>query len=53
MTATLGLTAYPTDSEDSLAMVDVTNRALYLEKQQGGNQVCAAPGQSPKEPQAA
>jgi diguanylate cyclase (GGDEF)-like protein len=50
LTATLGLASYPADAEDGLALVDLADRALYLGKQQGGDRICVAPGQSPPEP---
>jgi len=52
MTVTLGLATYPGDSEDGLELVDLADRAMYLGKQQGGNRVCATPGQRPTQPQA-
>ena len=52
MTVTLGLATYPGDSEDGLELVDLADRAMYLGKQQGGNRVCAVPGQRPTQPQA-
>ena len=43
MTATIGVATYPEDSEDSLELVDLADRAMYLGKQQGGNRVAVLP----------
>ena len=42
LTVTLGLASYPADSEDALELVDLSDRALYAGKQQGGNRVSPA-----------
>lgn len=43
VTVTLGLAAFPADSEEGLELVDVADRAMYVGKQQGGNRVSVAP----------
>jgi len=52
LTVTLGVATCPEDAEDALAVVDLAERAMYLGKEQGGNRVCAAPGQRPTPPPA-
>jgi len=39
MAVTIGVAAYPNDSEDGLALVDLADRALYAGKELGGNRV--------------
>jgi diguanylate cyclase (GGDEF)-like protein len=52
LTVTLGVATCLGDAEDTLAVVDLADRAMYLGKEQGGNQVNAAPGQRPTPPPA-
>jgi GGDEF domain-containing protein len=42
LTVTIGLAAYPFDSDNGLELVDVADRALYVGKRQGGNRVVLA-----------
>ena len=43
LTVTIGLAAYPTDSDNGVELVDIADRALYVGKQQGGNAVIVTP----------
>lgn len=45
LTVTIGLAAYPVDSDNGLELVDVADRALYVGKRQGGNCVVLASDQ--------
>jgi diguanylate cyclase (GGDEF)-like protein len=46
LTVTIGVAAYPLDSEDGLELVDVADRALYIGKQKGGNRVTLSPARA-------
>jgi len=46
LTVTVGLAAYPYDSDNGLELVDVADRALYVGKRQGGNRVVLASEQT-------
>jgi len=46
LTVTIGLGAYPFDSDNGLELVDVADRALYVGKRQGGNRVVLASDQT-------
>ncbi len=46
LTVTIGLAAYPFDSDNGLELVDVADRALYVGKRQGGNRVVQASDQT-------
>jgi diguanylate cyclase (GGDEF)-like protein len=52
MTVTAGLATYPEDSQDSVELVDLADRTLYVGKQQGGNRVSVPPGRHESTPQA-
>ncbi len=43
---TVGLAAYPVDSEGGVELVELADRALYVGKQQGGNRVVVSPGRA-------
>jgi diguanylate cyclase (GGDEF)-like protein len=46
LTVTVGLAAYPYDSDNGLELVDIADRALYVGKRQGGNRVVLASEQT-------
>jgi diguanylate cyclase (GGDEF)-like protein len=52
LTVTIGLAAYPADSDNGVELVDIADRALYVGKQQGGNCVIVTPDLVAGPPQA-
>jgi diguanylate cyclase (GGDEF)-like protein len=53
LTVTIGLAAYPVDSDNGVELVDIADRALYVGKQQGGNCVIVTPDRAAALPPAA